>query len=231
MAVSDLGDASEVRSIRSACRAEGCTDDRLEDESSGAGCMRCLQSGVEVVGAGQGAIWIGFIERAVIAEAGGDVSPFLEKGDIRGAAGDVAADSHSAESAAVVALAAGEDAAAMRLAQLEEVLTDEFDGGFCRFGAAGSEINPAVTKVGRSEGEEASSEFFRGRVVELGSMGESELRGLSRHGGGDLGDAVADVDDRGGTGSVEKFAAVLGIKPAAFATDSDGKSFVEVARE
>src|SRR5260221_371715 len=48
---------------------------------------------IEVVCAGYAAVGKFFVERAVVAEAGGDVSPFGEERLIGGAASDIAADS------------------------------------------------------------------------------------------------------------------------------------------
>ena len=227
---SDFTDARKVGGIGRSSGAEGGANYGFEEEGGGGriglGEMRC-----EIVGAGEVALREGLVEGTVVAEAGSDVAPLLKKRCVGSAASEVARDGHSAEGRAVVALAAGEDAVALGLAEFEEVLADEFDGGFGGFGTAGSEVDAAVLKIGRSEGEEAGGEFFGGSVVELRGVGEGELRGLGGNGGGDFGDAVANVDDRGGAGGVEKFATVLGIEPAALAADGDGKVLAKIARE
>ena len=110
----DCGDALGV-AVRRYGGAESCANYGLEDESShSCGVVRAKEI-FEIVCAGDRAVRKTLIERTVIAKAGGDVSPFGEHGLIGSAAGDVAADGHGAESAAVVALTARDDAIARRL--------------------------------------------------------------------------------------------------------------------
>ncbi len=61
---------------------------------------------LKIVGANQLALGKSFFERAVVTETGSDVAPFREERFIGRAAGDIAADGHRAEGAAVIALAA-----------------------------------------------------------------------------------------------------------------------------
>src|SRR5713226_2917542 len=111
---------------------------------------------VEVIRADDPALGKSFVERAVIAEARGNVSPFGQDGLIGCAAGDVAACGHGAEGAAVVALTARDDAIARGLTALKMKLSGEFDGGFRGFRAAGSEIDAAAgAEIRRGKGEEA----------------------------------------------------------------------------
>ena len=67
--------------------------------------------------------------------------------------------------------------------------------------------------------------------MKLSGVCEGELRGLFCHGAADFGDAVADVDDRGLTGRVEKAAATLINNPAAFAADGEGIVYAEISRK
>jgi hypothetical protein len=118
----DFGDTLGI-----AVRWDGCTergaDDGLKDERGDTGGVICVQKTIEVVCAGYSAVGKFFVEGAVVAEAGGDVSPFGEERLIGRAAGDIAADSHGTESAAVVALAAGDNAKARCLSIFEMKLT------------------------------------------------------------------------------------------------------------
>jgi len=83
----------------------------------------------------------------VVAEAGRDVSPFRQKRLIRSAAGNVSTYGHGAERAAVIALAARDDAEFLWRAGFEMELACKFDGGFSGFGTAGSEIDAAVCEI------------------------------------------------------------------------------------
>src|SRR5258708_17987683 len=111
---------------------------------------------IEVVSTGDRAVWKFFVERAVVAETRGDVSPFGEERLIGSAASDVATDGHGAEGASVVALAARDDAIAIWLTAFEMKLSGQLEGSFRGFRAAGSEIEAAAgAKIRPSEGEEA----------------------------------------------------------------------------
>src|SRR5271163_3901571 len=111
-------------------------------------------------------------------------------------------------------------------------LANEFDGGFCGFGTARGEVNAAAfLEIWRSEREQTGRKFFARRRMELRGMGERQLRGLLAHGVADFGNAVANIDDGGLACGVEKFAAIGGKNPGAFAADGDGNRFVEVARK
>src|SRR5579864_4661524 len=111
---------------------------------------------IEIIRAGYTAVWKILIERAVVAEAGGDVSPFGEERLIGRAAGDVAADGHGAEGASVITLTSRNDAIAQGLPAFEMKLPGELDGGFRGLRTAGSEIDAAArAKIRRGQCEEA----------------------------------------------------------------------------
>ena len=173
---------------------------------------------IEVICTSNSALGKFLVERAVVAEARGDVSPFGKERLIGGAASDIAADAHGAERAAVVTLEAGNHAIARGLSAFEMKLARELDGGFRGFGAAGSEIDAAAgAKVRRRESKEALRQFFGGRGEELRGVREGKLRGLLGHGTTDFGHAVADANDGGLAAGVEEAAASLIDDPAAFA--------------
>jgi hypothetical protein len=67
--------------------------------------------------------------------------------------------------------------------------------------------------------------------VKLSGVREGDLGGLIRYSAADFGDAVADVDDRGLTGRVEKVAATFVNDPAAFAADGEGIVYAEISRK
>ena len=144
----------------------------------------------------------------MIAKAGRNVAPLGEKWLIRSAAGDVAADGHSAEGATVIALPTGHDTKFLRRARFEMKLAGEFDGGFGGFRAAGGEVDAAIPEILRREREKTSGKFFSRSRVELRGMCKGNLRSLSGHRVGNRLDSVTDVDDGGLAGSVEILLAV-----------------------
>src|SRR5260370_41503687 len=106
---------------------------------------------LKVVGGWEFAWRKSFVKRAVIAETGSDLPPFREERLVGSAARDVPADRHRAESAAVIALAARENAITILLAAFEVKLSCKLNRGFGRFRAARSKIDTAaVTKIRRS---------------------------------------------------------------------------------
>jgi predicted metalloprotease with PDZ domain len=229
VAAADFGDASGV-AVDGRRSTERGADDGFEDEGGDGGSIVGTEKDVEVIGAGKIAFGIGFAERAVITEARSDVSPFRDHGRVGGAAADVAADSHGAKGAAMVALLAGDDAVTGWLPGFEKILAREFDSGFGGFGAAGSEIDAAaILKIARGDGEDAGGKFFGGFGVELRSVGEGDATRLLGHGAADFGNTVADADDGGLAGGIEVAAAIGGDNPAAFAADGDGVVFAKIA--
>jgi hypothetical protein len=91
---------------------------------------------IKIIRAGYTAVWKTLVERAVVAEAGCDVSPFGEERLIGSAASDVAADHHRAEGTAVITLTSRNDAIARGLPAFEMKLPGELDGGFRGFRSA-----------------------------------------------------------------------------------------------
>src|SRR5258708_32325762 len=99
---------------------------------------------LKIVGANQLALGKSFFERAAIAETRSDVSPFRDERFVGRAAGDVSADGHRAESAAVIALAAGGNAVAIFLAAFEVKLAGEVYRGFRGLRAAATGRDAAL---------------------------------------------------------------------------------------
>ncbi len=229
--------AANFRDARGvAFRRRGSTESRagdwLKDKSGGVLLLALGQESLQIVGAREFALRKSFFEWAAIAIARSDVSPFGEERLVGGAARHVSADGHRAESAAMIALAAREDAVAILLAAFEVKLARKFYDRFGGFGAAGSKIDAAaVAKIRWRHGEQPRGKFFRRSVVKLRSMRESNLRRLLGHGAADFGDTVTDVDDRGLAGSVEKPAAIVSDNPATFPARGNRKVLVEMAGE
>src|SRR6266852_1892603 len=108
-AAADFSDALGVAFWRNG-GAERCADNGLEEESGCGIGVVAFEKRFQVAGASDAAFGKFLIERTVIAEARSDVSPFSKQRLIGRAARDVAADGHGAESAAVIALTARDDA-------------------------------------------------------------------------------------------------------------------------
>jgi predicted metalloprotease with PDZ domain len=225
----DFRDAVSVSVDGGRC-AECGADDGLEDESGDGGGVVGAEKNVEIIGAGEIAFGIGFVERTVVAEARRDVAPFGDHRRVGSAAADVAADGHRAKGAAVVALLAGDGAVTRRLLAFEKKLAREFDGGFGGFRAAGGEVDTAaVLKIAGGDGEDSAGKIFGGFGVKLRGMGEGDAVGLLCHSAADFAHAVADADDSGLARSVEEAAAVGGDDPAAFPADGDRIILAKIA--
>jgi hypothetical protein len=186
----------------------------------------------EIIGAREFALRERFFERAVVAETRCNVSPLREERFVGCAARDISADGHRAESAAVIALAAGKNAVTILLAAFEVKLAREFYGGFGGFRATGSEVNAAaITEIRRSHREQAFGEFFRRSGVKLRSVRESDLRRLLGHGAADFGDTVTDTDYGSLARCVEESAAIGSDDPATFSARGNRKGLLEIAGE
>src|SRR5260370_591592 len=109
-----------------------------------------------------------FFERAVVAEPRRNVSQFRDEWFVRHAASHISADGHGAKSAAVIALAARENAVALFLAGFDVKLAREFYGRFGGFGAAGSEVDPpANAEIRRRHRQQARGQVFRWSGVKV----------------------------------------------------------------
>src|SRR5436190_23723702 len=130
--------------------------------------------GLEIVSASELTLRKSFFERAVIAKTWSDVSPIGEERLVESAASNISANSNSAKSAALIALAARKDAVTILVAAFNVKLPRKFNRGFGRFRTAGSEIDAAtVAKIRRSHREQTLGKFFRRSRVKLRSVRES----------------------------------------------------------
>src|SRR5438128_10478065 len=117
---------------------------------------------LKIVSASEFTLRKSFFERAVIAKAGSNVSPFREERFVGSAASNISANSHSAKSAAVIALSARKNAVTILVAAFDVKLPRKFYGGFCRFGASVREIDAAyVSDILQTQREQALSTAFR----------------------------------------------------------------------
>src|SRR6266849_2466570 len=185
---------------------------------------------LQVVGASEFALRKRFFERAVITEARRDVAPIGDQRLVGRATSDIAANRHRAKRAAVIALAARENAITILLTGLEVILANQLNCRLCRFGAAGSEVHAAaLAKIRGSKSEKARSKFFSLNRMELRGVRKGNLRGLLGHGAADFLNAMADADYGGLPGRVQKSTALLVRNPAALAANGNGKSLFEIA--
>ena len=92
----------------------------------------------------------------------------------------------------MVALLAAKNLVAMRLANLDLILTREFQGGFDRLRAAAREVDGPAAKMISGEGQQLFGIGFGDGRRELAGVNEFELRGLLDHGSGNFGHTVAD---------------------------------------
>src|SRR2546430_3379749 len=185
---------------------------------------------LKIVSARERALRKSFIKRAVVTETWSDVSPFGDEGLEGCAARGVSADGHRSEGAAMIALPARKNPIAFLLAIFKMKLARKFYGGFCRFGATGSEIDAAtVAKIRRSHREQALGKSFRRSRVKLRSVRESDPGRLLRHCAADFRHAVTDADDCSLSGSVKESTAIGGDNPASFPTSGDGKGLLKMA--
>ena len=110
----------------------------------------------------------------------------------------------------MVALAAGDEAGPLGLADLEEVLAGELDGGFVAFGAGGAEIG--MTEAAGFMADEGFGEFLGGLVGEQDGVDVGDLGELFGDRGIDPRMAVAEAGDGGTAGAVDDFASVGGVQ-------------------
>jgi hypothetical protein len=107
-------------------------------------------------------------------------------------------------------LPAGDEAGALGLADLEEVLAGKLDGGFVAFGARGTEIG--VAEAAGLVADEGFREFLGGLVGEQGGVDVCDLGELFGDRGVDPRMAEAEAGDGGTAGAVDDFAAVGGVQ-------------------
>src|SRR5215472_12300513 len=210
--------------------AERRANHRLENKRRCCLALMLTYKRLEILSARYLALRKSFPERAVIAEAGSDVSPLGNQGSIWRTPRHISADAHLPERAPMIALPPRYHAVALRVAGFHVILADQFDGRFRRFRTARSEINaPAVAEIRGGQREQPRREFLGGLVMELRRVRERDLRGLFRHRVPDFSNAVADAHHRSLARGVQKAAPAFVHNPAAFPTHRHGKRLFEVS--
>ena len=159
--------------------------------------------------------------------AGGHVARRGEKRGVLLAPPEIPARGQRAQRAAVVALAAGDDMAALRLAALEMALARQLDGGLDRLGAAGDEIGPIESAWGVRD-QQRGEILGRARGEESG-VGERQGLRLLDDRPLDAFVGVAEAGHGGAARSVEVALAGLVDQEASVAADRNGDLGVAVS--
>ena len=137
----------------------------------------------------------------------------------------IAARRQRAERIAMIALAARDEAPALRLAALDEVLPRDLDAGLDRFRSAADKIG--ISEPAGLMANQAFGEFFRGRRREETGMGIGQRRGLPLHRLDHARMLMSEAGDRGAAGRVQHAAAILGNQPHALAADCPGRRLAQ----
>jgi hypothetical protein len=117
------------------------------------------------------------------------------------AAPGIAAGGQRAQRVAVIALAARDEMAALRLADLDEVLPRHLHRGLDGLRAAGDEID--IIEPLRRQPDQPLSQFLGDIGGEEGGVGVGDAVDLRAHRGHDLGMAVTEAGDGGATAGVK----------------------------
>src|SRR5262249_27278248 len=135
---------------------------------------------------------------------------------VGGAAHHIAAGGQGAERVAVIALAAGNEAGALGLANFDEVLAGGGFFGVLFFRGGGGGIR--VVWGGRVGGDEGFGEFLGSLVGEQSRVDVGHLGELFGDSSVDLRVAVAEAGDGGSAGAVDDSSAVGGVQIDPFAS-------------
>jgi hypothetical protein len=215
VAVADVAHGLEVAG-HGGDAAGGGADDGLGHEGSDVARAEALELGFEFAREALGVLCFRLVGALpAVGEAGGDQGESVgQEGGVGRATHHVAAGGEGAERVAVVALPAGDEAGALGLADLEEVLAGKLDGGFVAFGAGGTEIG--VAEAAGFVADEGFREFLGRLVGEQGGVDVGDLGELFGDRGVDPWMAVAEAGDGGTAGAVDDFAAVGGVQKDPF---------------
>ena len=141
----------------------------------------------------------------------------------------VAADRQRAQRVAVIALASGDEPAALRLADLDEILPGELERGLDRLGAAGDEVDP-VDALGRHLDQAIGQPLGR-RAREEAGVGVGQLVGLRLDRRDHPRMAMAEAGNRSAAAGVQIAPAVLVDERDALAADRDRVGLLRLAME
>ena len=164
---------------------------------------------------------------AHILIAGRDMGDVDQQRRELGTAPFIAACRQRTEGVAVVALLAGDDMAALRLAALQVVLAGELDRGLGGLRPAGDEIDPV--DVARCVGHQQVCQLFRRFRGEEAGMGKGQLADLLLHRLDHIGVGMAQAGHCSAAGAVEIALAVRVDQIAAVTGNSGGQAGFGVA--
>ena len=201
VAIADFTDALEVAS-RGGYRAERGADDRFRDESDHRLGAELYKARLELVG---GTLCIGLCGFALVPVAvfvaGVDVVARNEDGGKGLAPPRVAADRERAQRVAVIALAAGDEMAALWLLALDEVLTRHLERGFDRLRSSRNQIDLGHAR--RRVGDELVRERLGHAGGEEARVGVREAIELCVHRGEDRGMLVTETGHRSASARID----------------------------
>ena len=129
----------------------------------------------------------------------------------------------------MVALAAGDEALALRLAAFDKILPRQLDAGFDRFRSAADEIGVAEA-AGFIADQPVGQRLGRLRREKAG-MGISELRRLPGDGLDHARMLMSETGNGGAAGAIENPAAILGNEPHAVAADGLRRCFAQASMQ
>src|SRR5438270_12722890 len=129
----------------------------------------------------------------------------------------------------MLALAAGDEALALRLATFDKILPRELDAGFDRFRPAADQIS--ISEAARFIADQPLGQFLRRLRREKPRMGISKLRGLPGDGLDHAGMLMSETGNRGAAGAVENPPAILGNQPYSVAADGLGRLLAQASMQ
>ena len=145
------------------------------------------------------------------------------------AAPGVSACRQRAECIAMIALATGDEALALRLTAFDKILPRQFDAGFDRFRSAADEVG--VGEAARFVADEQVGQRLRRLRGEKAGMGISELRRLPGDGLDHARMLMSETGNGSSAGAIENPAAILGNEPHAVAADGLGGRFAQASMQ
>ena len=202
VAIADLADALEVAGNRRH-RAHGRADHRLDDESGDGLRPQLDDHRLELARDAQPVGLLALVRGLVaVGVARRDVPDAGDQQGLEGlAAREITAGRERADGIAVIALAPGDQVAALGLADLDKVLAGQLERRFHRLGAAGNEVG--VSQItGRRVDQHIGQPFHR-LVGEEGAVGEGDGVELVLDRLGDRGMAVPEARHRRPARSIE----------------------------
>ena len=152
-----------------------------------------------------------------------------QQGRIGFAAPRVSARGQRAQGIPVVALPAGDETLALRLAAFDEILARQLDAGFDRFRSAADQVGVAEA-AGLIADEQVGQRFGRLRREKAG-MGISQFRRLPGNGLDHARMLMSETGNGGTAGAIENPAPILGSEPNAVAADRYRGRFAQASMQ